>query len=166
MPVTPEAARELPLGDCLVVAEDAHRRRDLDAVLSMLRQRPGRTKLLLVSRLHALPAIDAALTWANFVGGDVVRPAPLHPLDEADEREPHRRGPGHAVVHEAQVDCQLGGQRPEHELGQGQALLVIRLGDPPPPLDQVAVHVADEGHGLAEPDGAELGRVGHQLQQA
>ena len=78
VPVTPEAARELPVGDCVLIVEDAHRRHDLWATLSLAKYRAGgRTELVLVSRLYGLQAIDAELAWAGVPPAGVVRPAPL-----------------------------------------------------------------------------------------
>jgi hypothetical protein len=84
LPVTPVAARELPLGDCLIIVEDAHRRVDLAAVLNLRRQRSGRTKLLLMSRLYGLVGLNDALAWADLPSGTVTRAAPLRPLGESD----------------------------------------------------------------------------------
>jgi hypothetical protein len=64
-----------------------------------------------------------------------------------------------------EVNRQLGSQRAGHELGERESLFVIGLGNPPAPLDQVAVHVPDQGHGTAEAERPELQDVSDELSE-
>jgi len=59
-----QSARELPLGPCLIIVEDVHRRDDLSRLLSVAKYRPDPTKFLLVSRVHGLSRIRSELAWA------------------------------------------------------------------------------------------------------
>jgi len=40
----------------------------------------------------------------------------------------------------------LGSERTRTELGEGEALLIVSLRDPPPLLDEVALHIPNQGH--------------------
>lgn len=64
---------------------------------------------------------------------------------------------------EADVDGELGGEGAGGELGQGQPVLVLGRGDPGPVLHQVLLHVAGQGDGSAEADGAQPEEVHDQL---
>src|SRR5258707_372934 len=64
-----------------------------------------------------------------------------------DESDPHERCADDSIMDVTEIDRKLRGQGAGHELGEGEALLVIGFGDPSPLLDQLAVHVAHEGDG-------------------
>lgn len=65
----------------------------------------------------------------------------------------------------SEIDRELCRQRPGHELGKRQAFFVLGFGDPSAPLDEVAVHVADESHRAAETDCAKLQGVTDECPQ-
>ncbi len=63
----------------------------------------------------------------------------------------------------AEIDRELGGKRARHQLRQRHALLVVTFGNPATPLDEVAVHVADQRDRSTEAPGAEREHVAHEL---
>ena len=64
VPITPESADELLTGPCVVVVDDAHRREDLQVLLTLVQKRP--IKLLLSFRPYATGRIRSMLTNAKF----------------------------------------------------------------------------------------------------
>jgi hypothetical protein len=100
--VTPDAAREVPVGDCVIVVDDVHRRSDVPAILSMAKLRPGRTKLIFVTRAHAVDRLRADLAWSNLPPATV----PLKGLARLDREQTiqlakEALGPSHATHTEA-----------------------------------------------------------------
>ena len=51
---------------------------------------------------------------------------------------------------EAQIYGELGGEGAGREIGEGEPFAVFVFGDPTTPLDQVAVHVLNQGDRAAE----------------
>ena len=68
-------------------------------------------------------------------------------------------------MHVPEIDGQLRSQRAWHQLGQGHALLVIGIRNPAALLHQIAVHVANQGHGAAKAERSQAQHVKHQLPQ-
>ena len=68
-------------------------------------------------------------------------------------------------MHISEIDRELRSKRSRHELGEGQAFLVIRLRDPFPLLDEIPVHVTHERDRASEADGPELRHVLNHLPQ-
>lgn len=64
--VSPEAINDLHPGPCTIVVDDAHRRDDLDTVLSVIAQRHDPTKLLLSTRPQGVPEVSAVLSRLGF----------------------------------------------------------------------------------------------------
>ena len=77
-----------------------------------------------------------------------------------------QRGAEHAVLEVAERDRELRRERARHDLGERDAEPVLVLVDPAPPLDQVAVHEADQRDGPAEAERAEIQEVADQRGQA
>ena len=63
-----------------------------------------------------------------------------------DKGQSHQGCSQDAIPNVAQVHRELGGQRTRAELGEGQSLLVVSLGDPGSLLDEVTLHIPDERH--------------------
>jgi hypothetical protein len=59
------------------------------------------------------------------------------------------------MVEPPEVDRELSRERPRCELRKGESLLVVLERDPATALDEVALHVADEGYRASEARGAE-----------
>ena len=90
--------------------------------------------------------------------------------EDHDERRQHERdrderGAEHAMVEPPEVDRELCRERPGRELRQGEALLVVLQRDPSPPLDEVALHVADERDRAAESGRPEVQEVDAEIAQ-
>ncbi len=100
--LTPTSARELPVGSCVIIAEDAHRRNDVRALLSLTKHRPGRTKLILITRPYAVRQLRADISWAN-LSQMTVLPAGLTRLDRKQllQLAKDALGPSHANHAEA-----------------------------------------------------------------
>jgi hypothetical protein len=97
----------------------------------------------------------------------LVGPAQQHHHKERgqDEGQPDQGGTQGAVMHITEVDGRLCSHRPRSQLGQGDTFLVVGFGNPAMALNQIAVHVADQGHRAAETEGAKAQEVQHQLPQ-
>ena len=66
-------------------------------------------------------------------------------------------------MHVAEVDCQLRRQRPGRKLCQRDAFFVVAIGNPSPPLDQIAVHIAGQRDGPAKAEGTQAEEIEHEL---
>lgn len=118
--LTSEMLNELPLGPALVVVDDAHRRRGLEA-LAHLASRPDRgLRVLFATRPQRVEEILAALAQTGHDPERILRPAELGELDR-EQREALARealGPRHQhlaeTLAEVTTDCPLvtvvGGQ--------------------------------------------------------
>jgi hypothetical protein len=56
-----------------------------------------------------------------------------------------------------------GGQRSRRKLRQGQAVLIVCFGDPVALLDEIAMHISDQGNGTTKTERAELQCVENNL---
>lgn len=65
----------------------------------------------------------------------------------------------------SEIDRQLRRKRAGHDLGQRQSFLVLRLRNPLPLLNQVAVHIANKGHWAAKSPRPQAERVANNLPQ-
>jgi hypothetical protein len=53
-------------------------------------------------------------------------------------------------MHKTEVNCELGGQRPWHDLSKRDSFFVLGLGNPFPLFHEISMHIADEGHRTAK----------------
>jgi hypothetical protein len=83
-----------------------------------------------------------------------------------DECEAHRRRAQHAALEVAKGDRELRGERARHDLRERDAEPILVLVDPAPPLDEITVHEADQRHGPAEAEGAEIEEIADELGEA
>ncbi len=82
---TPEHASELPAGHIVIVVDDAHRlTTGLEALLALTQQFPDRIKLVLSTRLHGLPRVRQALTFAGFDSQEIHELPEVQPLTSKD----------------------------------------------------------------------------------
>jgi hypothetical protein len=83
----------------------------------------------------------------------------------SDEDEADQRGAEEAGAKPTQVHGQLRGQWPRTELGECQPLDVILFRYPATFFHEVALHIAGQGDGAAEPEGAQPEEVAQEVSQ-
>ncbi|SOY61102.1 hypothetical protein CBM2587_B20069 [Cupriavidus taiwanensis] len=86
-----------------------------------------------------------------------------HEKRRQHECQTNQRCAANAVMHVAEIDGELRGQRAWCQLRQRKPFLVVAIGDPATPLHQVAVHIAGQGYRAAEAKGPQAEEIGHQL---
>ncbi|MDP9149607.1 MAG: hypothetical protein M3O36_06665, partial [Myxococcota bacterium] len=79
IPITDDVVAQIPVSECLLIIDDAHRRDDLGWLLAILRQRP-KLKLLFSTRPHAVERLQNEILFAKLADGEVAEPIVVNKL--------------------------------------------------------------------------------------
>lgn len=124
---TADAARQLPAGPVLVVADDAHRLDGLSDLLAVAQQYPGRIKLVLTVRPHGLPGLRRRLVEAGYGAAEIGELAELGDLSRAEIEQLARAVLGPAFAHHADALVSVSRDSPLVTVVGGRLLVDERI---------------------------------------
>jgi hypothetical protein len=74
----------LPAQECVIIADDSHRRDDLRSLLALIRRRKPKTKLILASRPHAIERLRATVIQSGFDSRELTLAQEIKELDRGE----------------------------------------------------------------------------------
>lgn len=74
----------LPAQECVIIADDSHRRDDLPSLLALIRRRQPKTKLILASRPHAIERLRATVIQSGFDSRELMLVEEVRELDRGE----------------------------------------------------------------------------------